>query len=85
MEHPILTAISMASFTPLGWFAPTPQDGVPGDAQFLILIGKQPIECLPHAHRPSGRGRNQSHARSRSREYLRKLLPVLGFGECNHQ
>jgi len=39
MEHPILTAISRASFTPLGWFTPTPQDGVPGEARFVVLIG----------------------------------------------
>ena len=39
MEHPILTAIRRAAFTPLGWFAPSPDDRVPGDARFVILIG----------------------------------------------
>ena len=39
MEHPILTAIRRASFTPLGWFAPKPEDRVPPGARFVILIG----------------------------------------------
>jgi epoxyqueuosine reductase QueG len=39
MEHPILTAIRRASFTPLGWFTPKPEDRVPEGARFVILIG----------------------------------------------
>ena len=39
MDHPILHAIRRESFTPLGWFAPRPDDGVPGDAQFVIMVG----------------------------------------------
>jgi epoxyqueuosine reductase QueG len=39
MGHAILAAIARASFTPLGWFAPGPEDGVPGGAGFVILIG----------------------------------------------
>ena len=39
MEHPILTAIRRASFTPLGWFTPRPEDRVPEGAHFVILIG----------------------------------------------
>lgn len=39
MEHPVLTAIRRAAFVPLGWFAPRPEDGVPGMARFVILIG----------------------------------------------
>jgi epoxyqueuosine reductase QueG len=39
MEHPVLTAIRRAAFTPLGWFAPEPQDRVPEDARYVILIG----------------------------------------------
>ena len=39
MEHAILTTIRRAGFTPLGWFAPTPDDKVPHDARFVILIG----------------------------------------------
>lgn len=39
MEHPVLTAIRRASFTPLGWFSPTPQDRTPQGARFVILIG----------------------------------------------
>jgi hypothetical protein len=39
MEHPILRAIQLAGFTPLGWFEPGIDDGVPPDAKFVILIG----------------------------------------------
>ncbi|MFN4141565.1 ferredoxin [Aestuariivirga sp.] len=39
MEHPVLTAIRRAAFTPLGWFAPSPDDKVPEGARFVILIG----------------------------------------------
>jgi hypothetical protein len=39
MEHPVLNAIRRASFTPLGWFVPVAEDQVPGEAQFVILIG----------------------------------------------
>lgn len=39
MEHPILTAIRRAAFTPLGWFSPKPEDRVPENARFVILIG----------------------------------------------
>ena len=39
MEHPVLTAIRRAAFTPLGWFALGPDDRVPEDAKFVILIG----------------------------------------------
>ena len=39
MEHPVLTAIRRAGFSPLGWFAPTPDDRAPKGARFVILIG----------------------------------------------
>ncbi|NJM29971.1 MAG: hypothetical protein HC855_07575 [Rhizobiales bacterium] len=39
MEHPILTTIRRAGFVPFGWFEPTTDDGVPGNARFVILIG----------------------------------------------
>jgi hypothetical protein len=39
MEHPILRAVQLAWFTPLGWFEPRPEDQVPGDVKFVILIG----------------------------------------------
>ena len=39
MEHPVLSAIERAGFTPLGWFAPRIEDKVPDDAHFIILIG----------------------------------------------
>ena len=39
MEHPVLTAINREGFTPLGWFEPSANDNVPGNAKFVILIG----------------------------------------------
>lgn len=39
MEHPVLTAIQRAGFVSLGWFEPKADDGVPGSARFVILIG----------------------------------------------
>jgi epoxyqueuosine reductase QueG len=39
MEHPVLRAIQLAGFTPLGWFAPVEDDKVPGQAKFIMLIG----------------------------------------------
>jgi epoxyqueuosine reductase QueG len=37
MDHPVLNLIRRESFTPLGWFAPQPEDGMA--AAFVILIG----------------------------------------------
>jgi epoxyqueuosine reductase QueG len=44
MEHPVLNAVRNESFTPLGWFSPRPEDGVPALAtgaptRFVILVG----------------------------------------------
>ncbi len=39
MEHPVLITIRRNGFTPLGWFAPVPDDKVPEGARFVILIG----------------------------------------------
>ena len=39
MEHPVLTAIRRAAFTPLGWFAPGEGDGMPPGTRFVMLIG----------------------------------------------
>lgn len=39
MEHPILTTIRRAGFTPLGWFALKPDDKLPQGVRFVILIG----------------------------------------------
>lgn len=39
MEHPILVAIQQASFMPLAWFPARPEDGVPHEGKFAILIG----------------------------------------------
>lgn len=39
MEHPVMTAIQLAAFTPLGWFATGSEDKLPGNARIVILIG----------------------------------------------
>ena len=39
MEHPILTSIRRAGFTPLGWFEPGAADAIPHEAKFVILVG----------------------------------------------
>lgn len=39
MQHPFLMAIQRASFMPLGWFAPKPEDAVPEGTRFVILVG----------------------------------------------
>jgi hypothetical protein len=43
-EHPVLNAICRQGFTPLGWFSPEADDGVPSledgvPSQFIILVG----------------------------------------------
>ena len=57
MEHPILTTIRRAAFTPLGWFAPTPEDRVPDGARFVILIGN----AGPDMFRRFARERDPGH------------------------
>jgi hypothetical protein len=39
VEHPVLTTIRRAGFTPFGWFEPLASDNVPHDARFVILVG----------------------------------------------
>lgn len=39
MEHPLLTAIHRAGFAALGWFAPGPEDKLPDQTRFVMLIG----------------------------------------------
>jgi hypothetical protein len=39
MEHPIFSRIMMEGFATLGWFAPGPDDGLPDNVNFVILIG----------------------------------------------
>jgi epoxyqueuosine reductase QueG len=58
VEHPILTAIRRASFTPLGWFAPAPDDRVPGDARFIVLIGNAGPEMFRRFARERDPGRD---------------------------
>lgn len=57
MDHPILNAIRRAGFAPIGWFAPRPEDGVPGEARFLILIGN----AGPDMFRRFARERDPAH------------------------
>ncbi len=57
MEHPVLTAIRRAAFTPLGWFTPQPEDRVPGETKFVILIGN----AGPDMFRRFARERDPSH------------------------
>jgi len=56
MEHPVLTAIGRASFTTLGWFAPKPEDGVPRQARFVILIGNAGPAMFRRFHGEGGGG-----------------------------
>jgi epoxyqueuosine reductase QueG len=57
VEHPVLTAIRRAAFTPLGWFAPGPEDKTPEGARFVILIGN----AGPDMFRRFARERDPSH------------------------
>lgn len=54
MEHPVLTAIRRAGFTPLGWFAPGAQDRVPENARFVILAGNAGPDMFRRFMRESG-------------------------------
>ena len=56
MEHPVLTAIRRASFTPLGWFEPQPTDNLPQNAHFLILIGNAGPDMFRRFRRQSTNG-----------------------------
>lgn len=57
MDHPVLNAISRESFTPLGWFSPTPDDRVPEGTRFVILIGN----AGPQMFRRFARERDPQH------------------------
>ncbi len=54
MEHPVLTAIRRAAFTPLGWFAPSADDRVPDGARFVVLIGNAGPDMFRRFLRESG-------------------------------
>ncbi len=71
MEHPILTAIRRASFTPLGWFAPKPEDRIPEGARFVILIGN----AGPDMFRRFARERDP--ARDAMDDWTREVVSVL--------
>lgn len=58
MDHPVLTAIRRAGFTPLGWFAAEPQDGLPDDGRFVILIGNAGPEMFRRFARDRNPGRD---------------------------
>jgi len=56
MEHPVLAAIGRASFTALGWFAPKPEDEIPREARFVILIGNAGPAMFRRFQREGGGG-----------------------------
>ncbi|WP_421695547.1 ferredoxin [Aestuariivirga sp.] len=72
MEHPILTAIRRAGFTPLGWFEPGPEDRAPEDARFIILIGN----AGPEMFRRFARERDPS--RDKMNDWTRDTVQALG-------
>jgi hypothetical protein len=56
-EHPVLTAIVNESFTPLGWFAPGPEDGIEAadrPVRFVILIGNAGPQMFRRFRRERG-------------------------------
>ena len=76
MEHPVLTAIRRAAFTPLGWFAPRQEDRAPDGARFVILIGN----AGPDMFRRFARERNpaQDSMDSWTRDAVTMLAGDLG-------
>lgn len=78
MEHPVLTAIRRASFTPLGWFAPKPEDRTPQDARFVILIGNAGPDMFRRFARERDLARDTMDAWTR--EAVAALAADLGAG-----
>ena len=74
MEHPVLIAIRRAGFTPFGWFEPSPSDGVPKPARFVILIGN----AGPDMFRRFARERNP--AVDRLDDWTRDVVMALADG-----
>jgi len=56
MEHPVLAAIGRASFTAFGWFAPKPEDGVPHESRFVVMIGNAGPAMFRRFQREGGGG-----------------------------
>lgn len=75
MEHPVLTAIRRAGFTPLGWFAPGTGDRTPPDARFLILIGNAGPDMFRRFMREN---RPEASLDSWTREVVSVLAADLG-------
>ncbi len=71
MEHPVLTAIRRAGFTPLGWFEPAAADRVPGDARFVMLVGN----AGPDMFRRFARERD--HRTAKIDDWTREAIGVL--------
>jgi len=65
MEHPVLISIRRHGFTPLGWFAPTPDDKVPEGARFVILIGNAGPDMFRRFSRERDPGRDTMDAWTR--------------------
>ena len=76
MEHPVLIAIRRAGFTPFGWFEPSPSDGVPKPARFVILIGN----AGPDMFRRFARERNP--AAGRLDDWTRDVVMALHQIAC---
>ena len=74
MEHLVLTAIRRAAFVPIGWFAPTVEDRVPGEARFVILIGN----AGPDMFRRFARERDP--ARDTMDDWTREVVSNLARG-----
>ena len=71
MEHPSLTSIRRAGFTPFGWFEPAASDKIPGDAKFVILVGN----AGPDMFRRFARERD--HATAKIDDWTREVFGVL--------
>lgn len=74
MSHPVLAAIRSESFEPLGWFAPSPDDGVPGEARFAILVGNAGSAMFDRF------ARERDPSRDRLDDWCAPILDALGRG-----
>ena len=80
MEHPVLTAIRRAGFTSLGWFTPHPDDKVPDEARFVILIGNAGPDMFRRFARERDPVRNSMDAWTR--DAVAQLAATLEAKAC---
>jgi epoxyqueuosine reductase QueG len=71
VQHPVLTAIRRAGFTPLGWFEPSEADLVPGGARSVILIGNAGPEMFRRF------ARERDPARDALDDWTREVVTAL--------